>query len=155
MPTPTTLVEGGEELIRSVPNIPECHGSDPDTGALKLSVSAFNDPGRQPSVDRRNMLAFLDAAKRNASHGLVKVIASEVRSIDLKIIDPNGEPSDTSYKIDVAHRPIDEGNPDNLPPNPAHSQVESVPVLTNSRFKKLKERLAQIAERHGWVSAPP
>jgi hypothetical protein len=152
VPTPITFIEDAEDLVRSVPV--ECDSSDPTTGATKISASAFNDQAKQPSVDRRNMLTSLDSAKKKPSDGLVKVIAREVRAIQVEITG-NGKPTGTFYGIDVVHRPIDPGNPANDAPNPAHSQVESDPAITSdTRFKKLKERLAQIAEQHGWLSPP-
>ena len=39
-------------------------------------------------------------------------------------------------------------------PMRAHSQVESTPILSESRFKKLKEALARIAEKRGWLVSP-
>ena len=104
-------------------------------------------------MDRGSMLPSVEAAKKGATDGLVKVVAFEVRTIQLEIFD-NDKPTGKNHVLDAVHRPIEPGNPDNDPPNPAHSQVEAVPVLNGSRFVKLKERLAQIATRHGWIVAP-
>jgi hypothetical protein len=101
------------------------------------------------------MLAALDAARKNPSDGLVKVIARDVRAIRVEITNEKGKATGNFYRIDAVHRPIDAGNPENEPPNPAHGQVESTPaILSDTRFKKLKERLAQLAEQHGWISPP-
>lgn len=149
-----TAIQDGEDLLRSVPDRPECYGTDSTTGTLKISASAFNDPGHQPSVNRSEMLMSVEAAKLEPSHGLVKLVAHEVRAIKLEVIGANGKPNGSHYVIDAVHRPVDEGNAEGRPPNPAHSQVESAPALNRSRFQKLKERLAQLATLHGWIVTP-
>lgn len=154
MPTPITYIEDAEDLIRSVPDDPKCHNADPATGALRLSASAFNDPDFQPSVDRSGMLTALDNARRAASHGLVKVKAHEARAVQIQRVE-NDVPVDAYYAVKPMHRPIDLGNSEGLPPNPAHALIECDPALNGSRFRKLKEKLAQIATPHGWISPPP
>jgi hypothetical protein len=52
------------------------------------------------------------------------------------------------------HRPIETGNADSLPVNEAHSQIEATPSIGDARFKKLKEALARIAVKHGWLTPP-
>jgi hypothetical protein len=52
------------------------------------------------------------------------------------------------------HRPIDAGNADGLPANEAHSQIEMTPGPGDARFKKLKEALARLATKRGWLTSP-
>jgi hypothetical protein len=146
--TPITLVEDTEDLIRRV-------SADATRGDGKLTSTAFNDPNCQPSVDRRTMRASLDDCKVKSTDGLVKLVAEDVRKLQIPQIDPaTSKPAGTNYLIDVMHRPIDPGNSRGDPPNPAHSQIEATPTLNRSRFDKLKEKLARLAEKHGWLIKP-
>jgi hypothetical protein len=99
------------------------------------------------------MLASLEAAKLSSTDGLVRLFAHEVRSLKLSQV-VNNKPTDQDHVIDVIHRPVEEGNPQGLPENPAHSQIEAMPALSGSRFNKLKEMLARCATKHGWISVP-
>lgn len=152
MPTPVTVVDDHEELIRRIPADSSCY--DSSDGTLRLSSTAFNDPERMPSVDRRKMRASLDDCKNHPSDGLLLLIAREVRAINLPQIEAKGKPAANAHKIDVMHRPIEAGNRDALPVNGAHSQIETTPSLGDARFKKLKEALARLAEKHGWLASP-
>jgi len=146
--TPVTLVQNTEELIRRV-------SADSTRGDGKLTSTAFNDPNRQPSVDRRSLRASLDECKVKSTDGLVRLVADEIRKLQIAQIDAaTREPAGTNYQIDVMHRPIDLGNDRGEPPNPAHSQIEATPALNRSRFDKLKELLARLAEKNGWLVQP-
>jgi hypothetical protein len=93
VPIPISLVEDAEGLIRRVPADLSFYGTDPTTGDLRVSLTAFNDRWRKPSVDRQAMLATLDAAKLVASDGLVRLLTHEVRAIELAQV-VNGKLSD-------------------------------------------------------------
>jgi hypothetical protein len=151
MATPITRVEDAEELIRRV--AANSTGYAYETGQLVISASAFNDPHEQPSVDRRTMRTSIGDCKTLSTDGLAKLYAHEVRGVLLPQKDPNGNVIG-SYRVDAIHRPVEASNAGGLPPNPAHSQIESTPHPTRSRFKVLKEALARIATKHGWMVAP-
>jgi len=100
------------------------------------------------------MRASTDACKQRPTDGLLLLIADEVRKILLPQMNNKGKPTGIHYQIDVIHRPVELDNPQRLPENPAHSQIESTPDLNGSRFNKLKEALARLAEKHGWLVKP-
>jgi hypothetical protein len=152
VPTPVTVVDDNENLIRRVPADSNCY--DSSDGTLRLSSTAFNDLQRMPSFDRRKMRTSLDDCKNHRTDGLLLLIAHEVRAIKLLQTDPKGKPTSDAHKIDVMHRPIEAGNADGLAVNEAHSQIETAPSLGDARFKKLKEALARIAQKHGWLTPP-
>jgi len=152
VPILVTVVDDGEDLIRRIPADSNCY--DSSHGALRLSSTAFNDRERMPSVDRRRMKASLDDCKNHPTDGLLLLITNEVRAISLAQTDQKGKPTSDLHKIDVIHRPIEAGDAGGLPANEAHSQVESTPALSESRFKKLKEALARIAAKRGWLVSP-
>ena len=121
---------------------------------LQVSTAAFNDPGFKPSVDRADLRADPNECKREPTHGVLGLVAVHVRSIR-GIANTNAEAGidvPANYFVDVIPRPILLDNPKRLPHNPAHAQVETTPAMVSgSRFKKLKEALARMAERHGFV----
>jgi hypothetical protein len=152
VPTLVTIVDDSEDLIRRIPADSNCY--DSSDGTLRFSSTAFNDRDHMPSVDRRKLKASLNDCKNHPTDGLLLLIANEVRAIKLPQTDQKGKPTSDTHKIDVMHRPIDADNAWGLPANEAHSQVESTPILSESRFKKLKEALARIAEKRGWLASP-
>jgi hypothetical protein len=99
------------------------------------------------------MKVSLDECKLTSTDGLVCLIAKEVRKLELLEYD-NGKPTGSNHQIDVIHRPIEPGDPQGLPENPAHSQIETTPALSGSRFNRLKEALARLAEKRGWLVKP-
>jgi hypothetical protein len=152
VPTPVTIVDDPEELIRRIPADSGFYNTN--DGTLRFSASAFNARDRMPSVDRRKMRASLDDCKNDATDGLVLLIAAEVRAIDAQPGNQTTTPNPAIYKVDVMHRPIDAGNADGLPANEAHSQIEMTPGPGDARFKKLKEALARLATKRGWLTSP-
>ncbi len=150
----TDFIANGEVLYRRVPNAPGLYSTLPN-GDLRLSSTAFNDRGEKPSVDRAILRLSPEETKHEVKDGVVTLGASEIRSIvniaDTEAID--GEPLD--YAIDVLYRPILAGNPEGDAENLAHAQIEAAPAFkASSRFKKLKEALAVMASKHGWLVSP-
>lgn len=120
-------------------------------GTVRFSSTCFNDISAKVSVDRANLRTSAEEAKLSPSDGIIKLLAEDVREIG-PIPDPDGA---EGYMIDVHPRPIYAGNPDGLPENISHAQIEAAPDFANqSRFKKLKEALARLAERNGWFITP-
>lgn len=146
---PTTEIHSDEFLFRSVNDSVECHRSDANGALLELGHSAFNDPKRQPSVDRRSLRADVPADSRRAPEaGVVTLVAGEVRSIrSVRTFDPKGKTVVHEHEVDVLHRPV--------AGNYSHAQIEGSPHPDASgAWKKLKEALCQLAKARGW-SFPP
>lgn len=150
---PNDIVAGDEILFRRVSNAAEFYHYE--SGRLRLKSTAFNDPGRKPSVDRSKLREHPSETKSAPTDGIVSVLTRDVRAI-ASIRNVDVQPSEPSvYGIDVIARPVLAGNDRGLPENLAHAQVESAPELaTDSRFKKLKEALALLAEKGGWIIEP-
>jgi len=142
-----TEIANEEVLYRSVKDVAENHKVGPN-GELLLKHSAFNDPGRKPSVDRKTMRADPELSKRQAEAGVVAITAQEVRSISNVItLDKKQRQVGDAHAVDVFHRPVDG--------NGSHSQVEANPeVASDSAWKRLKEALCQRAQARHWVCAP-
>jgi hypothetical protein len=122
-------------------------------GVIKFSATAFDDREKKPSVDRSSIRTKPEEARVATSDGVTKVGALEVRkSCKVDITDAKGKSTGT-YAVDVIHRPIlaSATGPENL----AHCQIECAPQIdSSSRFKKLKEALANIATKHGFIVQP-
>ena len=124
-------------------------------GVERISSSAFNDRGHKPSVDRARMLESVERAKLVDSDGVLTVSAADVRAIrDIEITNPATNPP-SYYAVDVYHRPVVADESTATVANPAHAQIEASPHPdASSRFKKVKEALALIANRRGWIIRP-
>lgn len=149
---PADRVDNDDELYRRVPSNQGKYSIV--EGKLRFSTTAFNDPGRKPSVDRAKLRNSPDETKWDAADGVVSLVASEIRAI--KVENTGATQDDPShYSVDVIPRPITVDNPEGLPENMAHAQIESAPVMTsNNRFRKLKEALALLADNRGWLIEP-
>jgi len=142
-----THVEDGEEIYRSVKDLPS-HFAQDSTGRLKLGSSAFNDPDKRPSVDRAKHCAEgPQSSRRNEADGVVSLNVGDVRSIAGVVTnDKKGKPLQ-SHAVDVVHHPEDD--------NFSHALVVTNPdVVAEPAFKRLKEALCLLAERRGWVHVP-
>ena len=116
-------------------------------GKLVISSQAFADRGQKPSVDRASLCnQEPSSTQKTVQDGVISLTCIEVRMIDLAQKDSKGKEK-FKYKIDVKSRPL----PDNI----AHAQIEPTPEYqTKSVFRKLRERLARIAEEREWVIPP-
>jgi len=142
-----------EVLYRRVPNALEFFAAVP--GECRLSSSAFNDRNQKPSVDLASKRVGPEETKLVETDGVVSLLTSDVRAIATLKNEgaADGEPS--VYYVDVIPRPIPADVEIGVRANPAHAQIETSPGLkTSSRFKKLKEALAQLASRRGWLVEP-
>ncbi len=145
-------LDGDEVLFRSVrPDDVKIEGAE-----WHLSVTAFNDRNRQPSVDRAAIRPDPSDSRKEGSHGIVEFLTGEVRTEVHVVMNP-GAPAkqQQEYKVDVFARPIPEDNPEHLPANPAHAQIETAPTFrSNEHFNKLKDKLCRLAERRGFRIIP-
>lgn len=118
-----------------------------------ISASAFNDRERKPSVDRKWEGRKIEETRKSSSDGIVKIVADDVRKTSsVGIFDEKGKRT-SEHAVDVVHRPI-VNDPDQAD-NPAHCQIECHPAIEkDGSFKRLKEAMAALATRHGWVVAP-
>lgn len=123
-------------------------------GRVTFSASAFNDRERKPSVDAASLRADPRESRRSTADGIAKLVAGEVRqTCKVIIFDKKGKPTG-EHSVDVVHRPIKD-DPDGEPDNAAHCQVECHPAIdTDSKFRRLKEALAAMATRYGFIVAP-
>lgn len=113
-----------------------------ENGRLHVSASAFNDRNKQPSVDRSLLKANPRLSKKDFACKVLEISCARIRRIDIEVTDKAlREDNIGRYAVDVFPRPLTE-----RPVNLAHAQIEASPVMTNSRFEKLKESLARIAE---------
>lgn len=146
----TDRVEDDEILYRSVSK--ECFTIA--DGALRLTSTAFNDPTQKPSVDRAKLCGSNPAhTKKKPTDGVVSLIANSVRQIaDVVQNDMHGQPILT-HEVDVIPDAVK--NHPGLPDNPAHALIVTHPDFANDKvFKRLKESLARIASRGGWLVEP-
>ena len=123
-------------------------------GKVAFSASAFSDRERKPSVDVSSIRTDPREARQSADQGVAKLIAGEVRkSSKIAIFDKKGKKTG-EHAVDVLHRPI-ENDPDGEPDNLAHCQIECHPTVEkDTTFKRLKESLAAMASRYGWIVEP-
>lgn len=143
-------IDDSHDLYRSVRE----GGYTTQNGRLTFSASAFDDRERKPSVDTSALRTDPRDSRRSSDQGVAKLTAAEVRKASgIPIRNAKGIIVAT-HSVDVIHRPIKD-DPFGEPDNPAHCQVECNPTMDHDkRFKRLKEALAGIASKYGWVVAP-
>jgi hypothetical protein len=108
-----------------------------EDGALRISSQAFADRSMQPSVDRAELCDHDPRwTQQEPTNGVLSLLAADVRGT-LPQRDERGRETGV-YAIDV--------KPDPLPDNPAHALIYAEPPFaTRSVFRRLLERLAQMA----------
>lgn len=122
-------------------------------GKLRLSSGAFNDPDsangeKRPSVDRATLRNNdPSAAKTHPTQGVVGLVTSDVRAIrSVTKTDQKGNVI-AIHDVDVI--------PDRLPTNDSHALITVTPNFESRRpFDRLKDSLARLAERQGWLVVP-
>lgn len=146
------VVDNAEVLFRRIRFEWIVHGQ----GTWRLSSQAFTDKWCKPSVNRASIAPDPTATKHDQSDGVLQLVTEEVRRIDSVIRNPVAPVhAQVPYRLDVIACPILAGNPEDEPENLAHAQIESDPVLENkSRFDKVKDALARLAQSRPLVIAP-
>ena len=142
-------VADNEILYRRIPRIEGLYVIQAD-GTVKVSSAAFSDRSFRPSVDRAE-LCHNDPKKNQhePSDGVVSVITGDVRSTDTVVQNDKDGKTIRSFDVDVEPVPI--LNHPKLPDNPAHAEVYITPPCPNKTvFRKLAERLAQLANERRW-----
>lgn len=135
-----------EQLYRRVPCDPTFFSVA--NGKLRLSTAAFNDPAKKPSVDRASLRNNdPHSSKTDDSQGIVGLLTADVRRIgSVTKTDKKGATVGV-HAVDVTPDPLDH--------NPSHALVVVEPQFESNRpFERLKESLARLAERGGWLVRP-
>ncbi len=144
----TTIVDDAEDLYRSI----RADDYSYQDGKLFFSSTAFDDREMKPSVDRSSMRGNPADARIGPTDGIAKLLTADVRNSCKVPIIKNGL-AVGEYAVDAVHRPIenDPQEADNL----AHCQIECNPLIeSDTRFKKLKAALANLANKHGFIVPP-
>ena len=144
-----TPIADDEILYRRVPN---------DTtfykvvdGKIQVSSQAFSDRNFRPSVDRAKLRENDPRhTQRKPSDGIVSVITQDVRAIHGLV---QNDKEARSFTVDVEHAPI--FNDPVEPDNPAHAEIHTIPMCDKKVFRKLIERLAQLAKARPWEMELP
>jgi hypothetical protein len=144
-------VDDAESLYRRAPKDSIAY----EEGAERISSTAFNDRYNKPSVDRAKLRNSPEETKDQPTDGIIELSAAEVRGIsEVEITDPKTNPP-AYYVVDVLPRPVEQDVEKSIKANLAHAQIEATPhAQANSRFRKIKEALAVIANERGWLIRP-
>ena len=149
----TDCVSDEEKLYRNVRgNLEYEEYSYDTTGRLTFLPKAFQDPEKEPSVDRAKLRNFdPEQSRLKEENGIVTLITKEVRQIgDVKTNDDKGK--QIKHAVDVS--------PDPIPGNKAHALIVVEPKFLgteskkNRSFKLLRKALARLATRRGWTLEP-
>jgi len=116
-------------------------------GILRFTSQAFNDKSREPSVDRAKMRNNNPTlSKKSPSDGIVSLVTSEIRAEKVPV-DHSQNNNPTQYILDVI--------PKRLPDNDSHAVIVPNPEYKNDKaYKRVKEKLAYLAGKHGWTVTP-
>lgn len=119
-----------------------------------FSQSAFNDPDKEPSVDRTSLRSDPHLSRFVREDGIVTLGVEQVRKIGpIDKLTDRGKPAKDSqgkriaYRVDVVPKP----RWGNCP----HALILMVPSAAGAgAFKRLKEALARLASDAGWTIQP-
>ena len=113
-----------------------------------ISSQAFADKEMCPSVDRASLCDNDPCySQKDEKDAVVSLITQDVRLLKNVIQNNSKGELEFTYKIDVLPRPCEN--------NQAHAQIEPSPEYKNQTpFKKLRERLAYLANQRGWEIKP-
>lgn len=151
-------VENDEKLYRSVRV--DRTTFKPEAGTWRVSSQAFADRSRRVSMHRHSLCPnpphsapprVPDKVSGLLIDALVRFTASEIREID--ITHPEG--SSIRYLCDV--EPDTAPTPNGTPQHISHCVITSSPVFPekpDTPFRKLKERLARLADSREWAIPP-
>ncbi len=123
-----------------------------DDGTLRVTSAAFLDRNMQISVDRASLCENNPThTQKNESDGVIMFVAHEIRAVDdLKKSGGNKDKPAIDYIMDVVPAPEEE--------NPAHAELRANPhfdeIDRKKAFRTLRYKLAEIANRHGWLIKP-
>jgi hypothetical protein len=143
------LVADAEILYRRIPRVEGLYMIRAD-GTVKVSSAAFSDRSFRPSVDRAELCHYDPRiTQREPLDGIVSVVTHDVRSINTVVQNDKDGKTIQTFGVDVEYVPI--LNHPTLPDNLAHAEIYTNPHCPNkSVFRKLAERLAQLANERPW-----
>jgi hypothetical protein len=145
------LITDAEILYRRVPH--DRSFLVVQDGKMRVSSQAFADRLFRPSVDCANLCEHDPRhTQRQQLDAVVSVVTGNVRAIN-NITKTGTDGQVQRFTIDVEHMPIVNHplEPDNL----AHAEIHTKPACDKNVFRKLKERLAQLANERLWEIEPP
>ncbi|HJT56468.1 MAG TPA: hypothetical protein VJ761_08235 [Ktedonobacteraceae bacterium] len=149
-----TPITDDEILFRRILANKGLYETLPD-GRVLFSSQAFADRTFRPSVDRASLC---DNSPKHSlgpysdkEAGVTSLITGDVRGI----IEHEREGLIQTFFVDVEHKPIekDPDQPDSSE-NFAHAEIYTTPPCTKGVFKKLRERLALLANASQWALKP-
>jgi hypothetical protein len=125
-----------------------------DGGRVVFFQAAFNDPQREPSVDRPRLRGNPNATRLSQDDGIVTLRASAIRRLGpIAKLTERGKPAkDTQgvliqYSVEVLSDPYYG--------NCAHALIAMSPATAGAgTFKRLKDGLARLATEAGWTIEP-
>lgn len=121
-----------------------------EDGKTVFLHAAFNDPNKQPSVDRANLKHRSDPhlSRENASDGIVSLQAEGIRNLGpISKLNAKGKPTKDTFEVDVVADPRFG--------NCSHALVSMSPSTAGSgAFMRLKEGLVRLANEAGWTVTP-
>lgn len=103
-----------------------------ENGCYRVSASAFNDRGQQPSVDRAALQTKgPEFSKKSPTDGILSLNAKEIRKERV-------QRNNLDFILDI--------KPDPVHDNQAHAVIVASPEYRNDQdFRKIKECLARLA----------
>jgi hypothetical protein len=151
MVSDSDFVDNDEVLYRRIPS--RLRFDQPlyilrEDGTIKISSMAFLSRDFRISVDRAKLHDNNPReTQENDDDGVVSLLAKDVRNI-AGLIRKSDEGNNVQFKVEVEPVPLSD--------NKAHAEIYAIPAFEyDSRkiFRKLCERLAQLAEHH-WEILP-
>ena len=120
---------------------------------MRVSSQAFADRFFRPLVDRAKLCENDPRhTQRQQADAVVSVVTGNVRAID-SVMKINSGGQAQKFNVDVEHAPI--VNHPSEPDNFAHAEIYTKPECDKNIFRKLKEKLAQLANERLWEIEPP
>src|SRR5258708_35970078 len=150
----TTPITPDEILYRRVPSGRGLYSFLPD-GRIGIEPTAFEDRGCRISVDRAALCAndpwhTLNQEDDGKDGGVVSLVTSDVRAIKNIYRMGRNERVLREFTIDVEHVP--------LPNNDAYAEIYGIPEFIDidkkRAFRRLRHRLAELAEKRPWEIEP-
>jgi hypothetical protein len=149
-----TTVANEEILYRRVPSSMGLYTFLPN-GKPQIEPSAFEDRECRISVDRAKLCPSkaydtLNRSEKGRTGGVVSLVTGDVRSTEKLVSTYGNEGASQEFDVDVEHMPI--------PENDAHTEIHGDPEFSQKdkkkAFRKLRHRLAELAEERAWEIIP-
>jgi hypothetical protein len=149
-----TTVANEEILYRRVPSGMRLYTFLPD-GKIQVEPAAFEDRECRISVDRADLCPnkasdTFSRSEKGRDGGVVSLVTYDVRSTE-ELVSMYGNQGDSQkFTVGVEHVPVSGNN--------AHAEIHGNPEFSQrdkkKAFRKLRHRLAALAEARGWEIVP-